>query len=65
VISFEGLGIEEGLLQSIHTLGFTQPTPIQEKAIPFYCREQKILLALLKQERAKQLRWITLVAAHQ
>jgi len=34
VNSFEALGIEEGLLQSISNLGFTQPTPIQEKAIP-------------------------------
>lgn len=32
--SFEDLGIEAGLLQSIQVLGFTQPTPIQEKAIP-------------------------------
>ena len=32
--TFEALGIEEGLLQSIKALGFTQPTPIQEKAIP-------------------------------
>lgn len=31
---FEALGIEEGLLQSIKVLGFTEPTPIQEKAIP-------------------------------
>lgn len=34
MITFESLGIEEGLLQSITSLGFTQPTPIQEKAIP-------------------------------
>jgi ATP-dependent RNA helicase DeaD len=34
VITFEELGIEEGLLHSISALGFTQPTPIQEKAIP-------------------------------
>src|SRR5690606_28374076 len=33
-ISFDSLGLEEGLLQSISQLGFTQPTPIQEKAIP-------------------------------
>ena len=39
-----------------NTLGFTQPTPIQEKAIPVLLREQKILLVLLKQEQAKQLR---------
>lgn len=32
--TFESLGIEEGLLTSIQTLGFVQPTPIQEKAIP-------------------------------
>lgn len=31
---FEALGIEEGLLHSIQALGFTEPTPIQEKAIP-------------------------------
>lgn len=34
MITFESLGIEEGLLQSITALGFTEPTPIQEKAIP-------------------------------
>lgn len=32
--NFEALGIEDGLLQSITALGFTTPTPIQEKAIP-------------------------------
>jgi ATP-dependent RNA helicase DeaD len=34
VITFDSLGIEEGLLNSIKALGFTEPTPIQEKAIP-------------------------------
>ncbi len=34
MIKFEDLGIEESLLQSIQQLGFTEPTPIQEKAIP-------------------------------
>lgn len=33
-MSFEALGIEEGLLKSIQALGFTIPTPIQEQAIP-------------------------------
>ncbi len=33
-MSFETLGIESNLLSSITALGFTQPTPIQEKAIP-------------------------------
>lgn len=32
--TFEALGLEEGLLSSVKTLGFTQPTPIQEQAIP-------------------------------
>lgn len=32
--TFATLGLEEGLLQSVQQLGFTQPTPIQEKAIP-------------------------------
>ena len=32
--AFQALGIEEGLLQSVEALGFTTPTPIQEKAIP-------------------------------
>jgi len=34
VNNFAALGIEEGLLTSIEKLGFTIPTPIQEKAIP-------------------------------
>ncbi len=33
-MSFEALGIEEGLLKSIQALGFTEPTPIQLQAIP-------------------------------
>lgn len=31
---FEELGIAEGFLKSIEALGFTEPTPIQQKAIP-------------------------------
>ena len=46
MVSFEELGIEEGLLQSIHTLGFTQPTPIQEKAIPVLLQGTKDLIGL-------------------
>lgn len=43
---FEALGIEEGLLQSIKTLGFTQPTPIQEKAIPVLLQGTKDFIGL-------------------
>jgi len=32
--TFEGLGLDAKLVQATDALGFTQPTPIQEKAIP-------------------------------
>lgn len=32
--SFESLGLRPELLEAIHQLGFTEPTPIQEQAIP-------------------------------
>ncbi|MBN8675118.1 MAG: DEAD/DEAH box helicase [Chitinophagales bacterium] len=44
--TFAELGIEEGLLQSIQTLGFTQPTPIQEKAIPVLLQGTKDFIGL-------------------
>ncbi len=31
---FEGLGLNENLVKAVQDLGFTSPTPIQEKAIP-------------------------------
>jgi len=46
VITFESLGIEEGLLRSISALGFTQPTPIQEKAIPVLLQGTKDFIGL-------------------
>jgi ATP-dependent RNA helicase DeaD len=46
VITFEALGIEEGLLNSVKTLGFTQPTPIQEKAIPVLLQGTKDFIGL-------------------
>ena len=44
--TFESLGIEEGLLRSISALGFTQPTPIQEKAIPVLLQGTKDFIGL-------------------
>lgn len=44
--TFEALGVAEGLLQSISQLGFTQPTPIQEKAIPVLLRGTKDFIGL-------------------
>src|SRR3954469_15210141 len=32
--TFEALGLSKGLAESVAALGFTAPTPIQEKAIP-------------------------------
>lgn len=46
MITFEALGIEEGLLHSIKVLGFTQPTPIQEKAIPVLLQGTKDFIGL-------------------
>jgi len=46
VNKFQELGIEEGLLLSIETLGFTQPTPIQEKAIPVLLQGTKDFIGL-------------------
>ncbi len=33
-MTFEGLGIDAKLIQATDELGFVNPTPIQEKAIP-------------------------------
>ncbi|MBK6936937.1 MAG: DEAD/DEAH box helicase [Chitinophagaceae bacterium] len=46
MVTFEALGIEEGLLHSIKALGFTQPTPIQEKAIPVLLQGTKDFVGL-------------------
>ncbi len=46
MITFDSLGIEEGLLRSIQALGFTQPTPIQEKAIPVLLHGTKDFIGL-------------------
>lgn len=46
MITFESLGLEEGILASIQQLGFTQPTPIQEKAIPVLLQGTKDFVGL-------------------
>jgi ATP-dependent RNA helicase DeaD len=46
VTTFDELGIEEGLLHSIQALGFTQPTAIQEKAIPVLLQGTKDFIGL-------------------
>src|ERR1700675_3688754 len=44
--TFEGLGLQENLLKAITTLGYTQPTPIQEKAIPVLLSGTKDFIGL-------------------
>ncbi len=44
--TFESLGIEENLIHSISALGFTTPTPIQEKAIPVLLQGTKDFIGL-------------------
>jgi len=44
--TFEGLGLHENLLQAVTALGYTQPTPIQEKAIPVLVSGTKDLVGL-------------------
>jgi ATP-dependent RNA helicase DeaD len=43
---FEELGLQQNLLKAVSELGFTQPTPIQEKAIPVLLAGTKDLIGL-------------------
>jgi ATP-dependent RNA helicase DeaD len=44
--TFEGLGLDSRLVQATDALGFTQPTPIQEQAIPVLLTGTKDLVGL-------------------
>jgi ATP-dependent RNA helicase DeaD len=44
--TFEGLGLDSRLVQATDALGFTQPTPIQEQAIPVLISGTKDLVGL-------------------
>src|ERR1700755_243667 len=46
MITFEGLGLEPRLVQATDALGFKQPTPIQEQAIPVLLSGTKDLVGL-------------------
>lgn len=43
---FQELGLSESLVQAVTALGFEQPTPIQEKAIPYLLTGDSDLVAL-------------------
>jgi len=46
VTTFESLGIEPDILRSVTALGFSKPTPIQEKAIPVLLQGTKDFIGL-------------------
>lgn len=46
MMTFEGLGLDEKLVQATDALGFQTPTPIQEKAIPVLLSGTKDLVGL-------------------
>ncbi len=46
MMTFEGLGLDPKLVQATDALGFTQPTPIQEQAIPVLLKGTKDLVGL-------------------
>lgn len=46
MMTFEGLGLDAKLVQATDALGFTQPTPIQEQAIPVLLSGTKDLVGL-------------------
>ncbi len=43
---FKELGLKDELVKAVETLGFTEPTPIQKKVIPFLLEERGDLIAL-------------------
>ena len=66
MITFESLGIEEGLLRSISALGFTEPTPIQEKAIPVLLQGTKDFIGLAQTGTGKTAAFgITFITTYQ
>ena len=44
--NFKNLGVEQKLIDSISELGFENPTPVQEKAIPLVLNDRSDLIAL-------------------
>ncbi len=44
--TFKELGLNQETMKSLDDLGFTEPTPVQEKVIPFILEKDKDLIAL-------------------
>jgi len=45
-MTFEALGLRKEVLQSIKELGYLEPTPIQEQAIPHLLQEESDFVGL-------------------
>ena len=43
---FQKLGLNDEMIKGLEELGFTEPSPIQEKTIPFILESTKDLIAL-------------------
>ncbi len=46
MITFNELGLDTSVLNAISELGFTNPTPVQEKSIPVFLETERDILAL-------------------
>ena len=44
--TFKEFGLSQEIMKSLDDLGFTEPTPVQEKAISFILKSKKDLIAL-------------------
>ena len=44
--TFQSLKLQPELLETIHSLGFKNPTPVQEKVIPLVLKKEIDLVAL-------------------
>ncbi len=44
-MKFEQLGLKPNIQQALDKMGFEEPTPVQEQAIPFLLNENKDLVA--------------------
>ena len=44
-MSFSALGLNPALVEAVHQAGYTQPTPIQQQAIPAVLQRRDLLAA--------------------
>lgn len=44
-MSFASLGLSEALVSAVNALGYTEPTPVQQRAIPAVLREHDLMVA--------------------